>query len=94
MTEYVFKPSRRKNGKLVQSRMYSGRYRRPGETKVTAVALHVTDRAVAEEKLRQLIRDMEKEVGGGMRLETSYRCHRRVISNVANSTKLGSQDAQ
>ena len=61
MTEYVFKPSRRKNGKLVQSRMYSGRYRRPGETKVTAVALHVTDRAVAEEKLRQLIRDMEKE---------------------------------
>jgi integrase len=61
MTAYVFKPSRRKNGKLVQSRMYSGRYRRPGQTKITTVALNVTDRDVAERKLRELIRDIERE---------------------------------
>ena len=61
MTAFVFKPSRRRKGKLVQSRMYNGRYRRHGEVKLTTVALHVTDKAVAEKKLRQLIRDIEKE---------------------------------
>ena len=61
MTAYVFRPKRRKQGKLVQCRMYSGRYRRPGETKATTVALHVVDREVAERKLRGLIRDVERE---------------------------------
>jgi integrase len=61
MTAYVFRPSRWKNGKLVQSRMYSGRYRRPGQTKITTVPLHVTDRDVAERKLRERIRDIERE---------------------------------
>src|SRR5438876_4206495 len=64
MTAYVFRPSRRKNGKLVQSRMYSGRYRRPGQMKITTVALHVTDGDVAERKLRELIRDIEREEMG------------------------------
>lgn len=61
MTAYVFRPKRRKKGKVVQWRTYSGRYRRPGEPKLTTVALHVTDKAVAEAKLRQLIRDIEQE---------------------------------
>ena len=61
MTAYVFRPKRRKNGKVVQRRTYSGRYRRPGETKHTTIPLHVTDKAVAEAKLRQLIRDIEQE---------------------------------
>jgi integrase len=64
MTGYVFKPSRRKNGKVVKSRLYSGRYRRPGQSKITTVAFHVTDRDVAEQKLRELIRDIEKEEMG------------------------------
>jgi hypothetical protein len=41
--------------------MYSGRYRRRGETKITTVALHVTDREVAERKLRELIKNIERE---------------------------------
>jgi integrase len=61
MTAFVFRPKRRKKGKGVQWRTYSGRYRRPGETKLTTVALHVTDKAVAEAKLRQLIREIEQE---------------------------------
>jgi integrase len=61
MTAYVFRPKRRKNGKMVQWRTYSGRYRLPGQTKITTVALHVSDKAVAEAKLRQLIRDIEQE---------------------------------
>jgi len=64
MTAYVFRPKRRKNGKVVQRRTYNGRYRRPGETKLTTIALHVTDKAVAEAKLRQVIRDIEQEEMG------------------------------
>jgi integrase len=41
--------------------MYSGRYRRHGESKPRTVALYVTDKAVAEAKLRQLVRDIEQE---------------------------------
>ena len=61
MTAYVFRPSRLKNGKLVYSRTYSGRYRRPGEVKLSTVALHVTDKQTAEAKLRRLIQEIERE---------------------------------
>ena len=61
MTAYVFRRSRLRNGKRIYLRTYCGRYRRPGQAKLTTVSLHVTDKAVAEQKLRQLIRDIEKE---------------------------------
>jgi len=64
MTEYVFKPSRRKNGKSVASRLYSGRYRLPGQNKTITVALHVSDQQAAKAKLRETIRDREREVAG------------------------------
>src|SRR4029077_2256223 len=61
MTAFVFRAKRRRNGKRIQSRMYSGRYRRHGESKPRTVALHVTEKAVAQAKLRQLVRDIEQE---------------------------------
>lgn len=64
MTAYVFKPSRRKNGKSVASRLYNGRYRLPGQNKTITVALGVTDKQSAEAKLRELIRDREREAVG------------------------------
>jgi integrase len=64
MTGFVFRPKRFKNGKRVVSRLYSGRYRRPGHLEVITVPLHVSDQQVAEEKLRKLIRDQEREEMG------------------------------
>jgi integrase len=64
MTEYVFKPSRKKNGKTLASRLYSGRYRLPGQAKVITVALHVSDQQAAKEKLREIVRDLEREEMG------------------------------
>jgi integrase len=64
MTEYVFKPRRQKNGKTVESRLYSGRYRLPGQRKTITVTLGVTDKQSAETKLRNLIRDLEREAAG------------------------------
>lgn len=64
MIAFVFRPTRRKNRKVWKSRLYSGRYRLAGQTKTTTVALHVTDRQVAEAKLRELVQDLEREAVG------------------------------
>jgi integrase len=64
MTAYVFKPKRQNNGKSVESRLYSGRYRLPGQNKTITVALGVSDKQSAEMKLRNLIRDLEREAAG------------------------------
>jgi len=64
MTGFVFRPKRFRNGKRVISRLYSARYRPVGLSRVVTVPLHVSDRQVAEEKLRKLIRDQEREEMG------------------------------
>lgn len=64
MTAYVFRPSRRKGGKVYKSRLYSARYKLPGQTKITTIALHVSDRQVAEAKLREILRELEREAVG------------------------------
>jgi len=60
----VFKHKRIVNGKRKTSRVWSGRYRRPEERKITVVALGVTDKQVAQEKLNQLVREGEREAVG------------------------------
>ena len=64
MTAYVFRPSRRKSGKVQKSRLYSARYKLPGQTKTTTIALHVSDRQVAGAKLREILRELEREAVG------------------------------
>lgn len=64
MTAYVFRPSRQKGGKVRKSRLYSARYKLPGQTKITTIALHVSDRQVAEAKLREILRELEREAVG------------------------------
>ena len=64
MTAYVFRPSRRKGGKVHKSRLYSARYKLPGQTKATTIALHVSDRQVAEAKLHEMVRELEREAVG------------------------------
>ena len=64
MTAYVFRPSRRKSGKVQKSRLYSARYKLPGQTKTTMIALHVSDRQVAGAKLREILRELEREAVG------------------------------
>ena len=77
MTAYVFRPSRRRGGKVYKSRLYSARYKLPGQTKITTVALHVTDRQVAEAKLHEILRELEREavgISGPTRLRLAGRC--------------------
>ena len=64
MIAYVFRPSRRKGAKVHKSRLYSARYKLPEHTKATTIALHVSDRQVAEAKLREILRELEREAIG------------------------------
>ena len=64
MTKYVFKPSRRTNGKPVKLRMYSGRYRLPGMRNPVTVSLETTDKQVAEQRLREIVQEREQEAAG------------------------------
>jgi len=64
MKQFVFRQKRIKNGKSVQRRTYTGRYRLQGDTRDTQVALEVTDKRVAEKKLSKIVlREQRKRAG-------------------------------
>ena len=56
MTGYKYKPKR--------SRIYRARIQLDGETKLSDVSLHTSDKQVAERRLSELIEQREKERGG------------------------------
>ena len=61
---FVFKPKRRPGGKVAVSTCYSGRYRLSGEFRDTTIALGVSDKQVAEAKLRRIVQELEREGEG------------------------------
>ncbi|MBI2513548.1 MAG: tyrosine-type recombinase/integrase [Opitutae bacterium] len=64
MIEYVFRPSRKINGRRVKSRLYSGRYSIARGERPRTVALHTPDVAVARKRLRDLVVDAQREREG------------------------------
>src|SRR5260370_22492619 len=61
MISQVYRPSRRKNGKRVVSRLYRGRYRLHPSDKIKEVALRTHDKQVARERLKQIIVEEQRE---------------------------------
>ena len=64
MIAYIYRPKRRHDGKRVISRLYSAKIRVDGERRISQVPLRVSDKQVAQEKLRQLVQEREKELHG------------------------------
>jgi integrase len=64
MKAFVYKQRLTKDGKSVTKRIYRGRFRLQGETKVTDVSLKTTDKLVAERRLAELITERERERAG------------------------------
>ena len=60
----VFKPKRRVNGRLKVGRLYRGRFKLDGESKMTAVPLHTTDKQLANQKLLLIVRERGRELAG------------------------------
>jgi integrase len=64
MMESVFRAKRRIKGKVRVARTFTGQYRLAGDQKATRVSLGVSDKQVAIEKLRRIVREAEREREG------------------------------
>ena len=64
MIATVYKPSRRKDGKRVVGRMYRGKYRLDPREKLKDIPLHTNDKRVAQEKLRRIMQEEQRERDG------------------------------
>ena len=60
----IYRRKRTTNGKVEMARLYRGRYRLDGETKITDVSLHTPDKRVAQQRLEQIVRDKQMEQAG------------------------------
>ena len=66
MEARIYKPKRQRNGKRVISRLYRARVKLDGEDRVRDIALKVSDRQVAQQKLNEIVRELEHEAAGLM----------------------------
>jgi integrase len=62
--EYVFKPIRTVGGKRVKAAKYRGRFKVCGKGSLHDVPLHTSDKQVAEQALRRLVAEQEREAVG------------------------------
>jgi len=73
----VFKPKRRKNGKLTSARLYRGRYRLSHDSRLTDIPLRTSDKQVAVQRLQQIVQEKQQERAGiipsRQQLETALR---------------------
>jgi integrase len=60
MIAYIYRTKRRRNGKLISSRTWRARLKLNGDVKARDVSLGVSDKQVAEQKLRDITRDHER----------------------------------
>ena len=64
MIKTLYKPKRWRNGGRITSRLYSAKIRIDGECRILQVALGVSDKDAAREKLDKLVKELEKEKQG------------------------------
>jgi integrase len=60
----IYRRKRVTNGKILMARLYRGRYRLEGDTKITEIPLHTPDKRVAQQRLEQVVRDKQMEQAG------------------------------
>ncbi|MGH7990550.1 MAG: tyrosine-type recombinase/integrase, partial [Limisphaerales bacterium] len=60
MIAYIYRPKRQRNGKNVSSRIWRARLKLNGDVKSCDISLGVSDKQVAEQKLRDITRDHER----------------------------------
>ncbi len=94
MKFFVFKPKRKKNGKVLVGRLYRGRYQLEEDSKSIEVALKVSDKQVALAKMERLVREAQQERYGiipprrlSAALTTPFAIHLREF--IAELQKLG-----
>ncbi len=64
MEARIYKPKRLQNGKRITGRLYRARVKLAGDSKVRDIALQVSDKQVAQQKLNKLVQELEHESAG------------------------------
>jgi integrase len=64
MEARIYKPKRLHNGKRTTGRLYRARVKLIGDSKVRDIALKVSDKQVAQQKLNKLVQQLEHESAG------------------------------
>jgi hypothetical protein len=64
MIRMVYRRKETINGKSTPRRLYRGRYRLDGDTKITDVSLHTSDKWVAQQRLEQIVKEKQMEQEG------------------------------
>jgi len=64
MEARIYKPKRMRNGKRTVGRLYRARIKLADDSKVRDIALQVSDKQVAQQKLNKLIQELEHESAG------------------------------
>jgi integrase len=88
MGYYVFKQSRKVNGKKVRAKYYSGRYCLDDETKYKYTPLKTTDKQIAKDKLKIIYENAQRDKWGlsGSKLLNNYKLL-EVLEKFINSKK-------
>lgn len=60
----IYRRKRATNGKIETARLYRGRYRLDGETKITDVPLHTSDKRIAQQNLEKIVQQKQMEIAG------------------------------
>ncbi len=60
----IYRRKRTIDGKIEMARLYRGRYRLEGDTKINEIPLHTPDKRVAQQRLEQIVRDKQMEQTG------------------------------
>jgi integrase len=60
----IYRRKRTISGKVEMARLYRGRYRLDGETKITDVPLHTSDKRIAQQNLEKLVQQKQLEAAG------------------------------
>jgi integrase len=60
----IYRRKRTIAGKIEMARLYRGRYRLDGETKIIDVPLHTSDKRIAQQNLEKIVKDKQLEAAG------------------------------
>ena len=64
MEARIYKPKRWRDGKRTTGRLYRARVKLASDSKVRDIALKVSDKQVAQQKLNKLVQELEHESAG------------------------------
>jgi hypothetical protein len=82
----IYRRKRTIDGKIEMARLYRGRYRLDGATKITDVPLHTSDKRIAQQNLEKIVKDKQLEAAGMAPSEAQRNAVQSQLTHISNLT--------